>query len=226
MNTKPDFTPEFIRENLKNELSLIYQGLDLGCGYTRHYFTEYLQRELNKPLAANIARYHALDFVTARKPVNDFFLQKLLNNGIGIKKDWCQIRTLKMFDGEAPTATNSKTSQLFYSQDLPTQRSTAPKLSGIDWDSFIKNSAWDDFVKQVNFLNLILCWGVDRDYNLTTVQLMCPRRSNGYGRGVSLFWQITVPHPIESIVAPTINESEADDLPIFFEDEGEIFGND
>jgi hypothetical protein len=214
MFTKPD-GPEQIRDFVSRAINSVYEGLLLGAYKAQEYFDED-DNGINFPLAANIARYHAKQYVKqARKLDDPYHLGELPNNSIEIRQDWCFIKVLKGRNGEPHTATHTIRSQEFYHQQ-PTQQT----LPGIHWLKVWKSRDWNEFLQQCTRLNLILCWEVDYFYNISRVQLMCPRQSGRFGQGVKTFWRIPVAHPVFGIVdVPTVDEiQEVEDLPVFFEE--------
>jgi|SRR6185295_7180939 len=214
MITKPD-EPEQIRDFVSDAINTVYEGLLLGAYKAQEYFDEG-SKEINYPLAANIARYHAMQYVKSNRRVDDpYYLGELPNNSIEIRQDWCLIKVLKGRNGEPPTATHTVRSQEFYHQQ-PMQ----PNLPGINWINVWKSRDWKTFLQQCTRLNLILCWEVDYSYNISHVQLMCPRQSGRFWQGVKTFWRLPVPHPVLGILnLPTVDETqEVEDLPVFFEE--------
>jgi len=215
MNTIPA-DPDEIRDLLAEECSLIYEGLLLGSEKVKEYF-ELLDHELNPALAANIARYHAKRHATTRKRLgSEFYLEEVPNNGIVLRRDWCELKVLKGRDGEPPTASKTNRSRRFYSQVF-VQRC----LPG--FEKALESVDWKGFVAGKNKLNLILCWEVDETYGISNVQLMCPRSSGKYKQGVKLFWRRQVAHPVYGIKnLPSVNDNaDVDDIDIYFEDTGE-----
>jgi hypothetical protein len=216
MNTIPT-DPDEIRDRLAEECSLIYEGLLIGSEKVKEYF-DLLKHSLNPALAANLARYHARQHATSRKRLgSEFFFEEVPNNGIVLRRDWCELKVLKGRDGEPPTATKTNRSRRFYSQS--SQRS----LPGIDWNGLLESVDWKTFVAGKSKLNLILCWEVDETYGISNVQLMCPRSSGKYGQGVKLFWRRQVAHPVYGIkgLRGVNDDADVDDIDIFFEDTGE-----
>lgn len=217
MDTKPE-NPDEIRLWLSNACTAVYEGLLLGTYKVQEYF-EGLSHDLNKPLAANIARYHAKHYVKSQRRLDaPYYLAEPPNNGIEIRQDWCEIKVLKGHDGHPPTASNTLRSHRFYHQ-----QHIQPSLPGIRWTTIWKAADWPAFIKSCTKLNLILCWEVDYDYSISRMQLVCPRASGKYGEGVKTFWRLDVPHPVLGILnLESVDESqEVDDLPIYFEDAAE-----
>jgi len=222
MFTKPD-DPEQIRDFLMGAINTVYEGLLFGTYKAQEYF-DGDSNGLNFPLAANIARYHAKEYIKRVRPSEaPYRLAELPNNSIEIRQDWCLIKVLKGRNGEPPTATHTVRSQEFYHQQ-PIQQT----LPGINWLRIWKTRDWKYFLEQCTQLNLILCWEVDYSYGVEKVQLMCPRLSGKYWQGVRTFWRLTIPHPVLGITGlQTVDESqEVDDLPVYFESETAEQGND
>jgi hypothetical protein len=212
MFTKPD-DPEQIRDFVSDALSLVYEGLLLGAYKAQEYFDDD-SNGINFPLAANIARYHAKQYVKSNRRLDaPYWFGELPNNSIEIRQDWCLIKVLKGRNGEPPTASNTIRSREFYHQSQPT-------LPGITLIKVWKSRDWKEFIKQCTFLNLILCWEVDFSYSISKVQLMCPRQSGRYWEGVRTFWRLPVAHPVMGIKdLPTVDEEqEVEDLPVFFQE--------
>lgn len=209
--------------------STIYQGFETGCSEVQEYFHGKML-DINKPLAAMMARFHALDYLTRSLKQNPFYIETVPGNGISLRSEWCRIKALKVFDGEIPSANSSERSHQFYAQDLPNQRDGQTRLFDIDWETYTPwhQDDWETFVSKAHFVNLVLCWSADSAYNLTRLQLLSPCQTGKNRKGVKLFWDpIDIPHPITNIVpASTINDADVEDLPIYFEDDQEMFGND
>lgn len=211
--------PDEIASKVRDLTSAVYEGLINGSLMAREYFDQ-LDEEIETSFAANITRFHAKKYV--QKNINirtAYFMEEPPNNSIAFRHDWFQLKVLKGRDGEPPTATKTGKSQRFYTQ----VSDSAPYLPGIDWIKLMQSVDWDSFVETRNFINLILCWEADRDYNISKVQLMCPRKSGKYKQGVHLFWKRQAAHPILGITGlPTVNDQQdLDDLPVYFEDAGE-----
>lgn len=211
--------PDRIANNILDLTTAIYEVLLDGSYIAREYF-DILRHEVNTPLAANITRYHARERILKNINIRTaYFMEDPPNNGIVFRHDWFQLKVLKGRDGEPPTATKTARSQRFYTQ----VSDSAPYLPGIDWLRLMQSVDWEDFAESRSFINLILCWETDPAYNISQVQLMCPRKSGKYKQGVQLFWKRIVPHPVLGIVpARNVNDTEeVDDLPVYFEDAGE-----
>jgi hypothetical protein len=206
----------------------LHDGLDAGSLHIKEYFTWCAGKkkqpvELNRPIATNLVRYQTLlHLVENRKLGALYHFEELANNGISIRFDWGHVKVYKGMQGEPPTAHNTIKNRDFYSQDQP-KRKIAAKLSGVEWDLDWQHASWEEVAPTLNKVNLIYCWEVDAFYNITRVQLFCPRKSGKYKQGVKLFWRREIPHPIFGLAGiPTVNDFQAaDDLPVFFEDAAE-----
>lgn len=75
MNTNEPISPEQIELLLRDASRDVYNGLLDGCVRARDYFGE-LGLPLNRPLAANIARYHAKQYVATRRSIGTAYLLK------------------------------------------------------------------------------------------------------------------------------------------------------
>lgn len=195
----------------------IYQGFTHGCSKAREYFDS-LKSPVNAPLAANLARYHARGYLAkGRTLLSPYMLEEVPNNGIALRQDLFEIKVLKGRDGNPPSTSKTKKGERFYSQG---QISLFPEMYR-PWSS----QEWKIFVASTDKLNVIFCWEVDAGYNLTRLQLMCPRGPWKYRQGVKLFWKTDVPHPIAGFAAlPGVNDSEdeLEDLVIHFDETGEL----
>jgi hypothetical protein len=214
--------PDEILEKLAPLSKLLHIGLESGGQEVRQYFSRRAHDlrkrvELNKPVATGLVRYVALTHLTETRGVGcEYHLEEVNNNGIAVRYPWCHIKVYKGMGGEPPTAHNTRRNRSFYGQDLN------PYLPNVDWKAPWRSADWDEIAKTLNCLNLIYCWEADPRYNITQLQLFCPRKSGKYKEGVRLFWRRTVPHPIYGINVATVNdEQDVDDLPVFFEDAGE-----
>jgi hypothetical protein len=215
MKSNNPTSPEEILSSLSIAVASVYEGLLNGSQKVQDYF-ESQQHDINAPLAANIARYHAKKHAASQRRLNSpYWLEEVGNNGIAIRQDAFHIKVLKGKDGEPPTATKTTKSQNFYSQSQVT-----PKFPQINWTKNWTSKDWEEFIASTSRVNLILCWEVDYSYSISRVQLMCPRQSGKYGQGVNVFWKRPVAHPILGIMGlPTVNDQEdAEDLKIYFED--------
>jgi len=216
MNTKPE-KPEEIRVWLAAACNSAYEGLLVGALKVQEYF-EHESADVDRPLAANLARYHAKHYMLTRRRFNaPYLIAQPPNNGIEIRQDWCSVKVLKGRDGNAPTASSSLRSQRFYRQALQ------PRLRGIDWAKVWERADWRTFIRNSFHLNLILCWETDFDYNISRMQLMCPRESGKYGEGVKVFWKVDIPHPVQGLIGlESVDEAhELEDLAVYFEDASE-----
>ncbi len=214
--------PDEILERLSDLSSSIHDGLMAGSIEVRSYF-QWRAHEIGKPvemnttMATNIMRYITLTHVKeARRIGTQFYLEEMKNNGISARFDWCHVKVYKTLGEAVPTAHNTHASRNFYGQARPVQW----KLPGIEWEGKWQHQDWNEVAPTLDLANLIYGWEVDRYYNITRVQLFCPRVSGKYKEGVKLFWSRDVPHPILGIIGlPTVNDNqEVDDLPIYFED--------
>lgn len=217
--------PDEILERLFDLSTSVHDGLAAGTMEVRGYF-EWRSRETGQPIemnttmATNIMRYVTLTKVKeARKVGCNYHLEDLKNNGISVRFDWCHVKVFKTLSEEVPTAHNTFASRRFYQQGRPVQR----RLAGLDWEREWLHKDWEEIAPTLDLANLIYGWEVDRYYNVTRVQMFCPRVSGKYKQGVKLFWQKDVPHPILGIIGTTtFDDSEVvNDLPVFFEDAAE-----
>ena len=217
--------PAEILEKLSDLSSSIHDGLMAGSIEVRGYF-QWRAHEIGQPvqmnttMATNIMRYITLNHVKeARRIGCQYHLEEMKNNGISARFDWCHVKVYKTLGEEVPTAHNTHASRNFYSQHRPFQR----RLPSMELDPNWWHKDWDEIAPTLDLANLIYGWEVDRFYNVTRVQLFCPRVSGKYKQGVKLFWRRDVPHPILGIIGlPAVNDSRAvDDLPVFFEDASE-----
>lgn len=196
----------------------IYKGFLHGGLKVREYF-DGLNHPINAPLAANIARYHAKNFIAkGRNILTPYILQEVPNNGIAIKQDLFDIKVLKGRDGNPPCTTKTKKSEQFYSQAKQMEL-----IKGFQrpWASH----EWLEFVASTDKLSLIFCWEVDEAYNVIRLQLMCPRGTWKYMEGVKLFWRTDMPHPVSGFAhLPSVNDNdeELEDLLIQFDETGEL----
>jgi hypothetical protein len=205
--------------------SLLHDGLDGGGLHVREYFPWLSKQkrrpvELNRPLATNLVRYQALmHLIENRKLGALYHFEELANNGISARFEWGNVKVYKGLGGEPPTAHNTFKNRDYYSQSQ-SRRAAAQKLSGVEWDLNWEHASWEEVAPTLNKVNLLYCWEVDPVYNITRVQLFCPRKSGKYGQGVKLFWRRDVPHPIYGITGiPMVNDvQDVDDLPVYFED--------
>jgi hypothetical protein len=186
----------------------------------REYF-ESLKQPVNPSLAANIARYHAKDFIAKSRDLRSpYLLREVPNNGISLKQDLFEIKVLKGRDGDPPSPSKSKKSERFYTQSSPQQLALFRKFRR-PWSS----AEWEEFAACADSLNVIFCWEVDESYSISRLQLMCPRLPWKYMQNVKLFWKTDVPHPLTGLVnLPNVNEGdeELEDLVIHFDETGEL----
>jgi hypothetical protein len=209
MDTKLPVNPLEIHRLLTDVARDTYNGLIHGSMKVREYF-EAEDKNLNAPLAANIARYHAKEFVASRRSLGTpYLLKDVPNNGIAVRQDWFDIKVLKGRDGKPPSPSKSKRSEKFYSQTLPEQRLLFPDMHRA-WAS----DDWPLFAEQSQTLNLILCWEVD---------------SRKYGQAVKLFWRVPILNPAQGITGlydvNSVTE-DLDDLEIQIDETEVNWGND
>jgi hypothetical protein len=197
----------------------VYDALIQGCLKVREYF-DGLQHDLNAPLAANIARYHARHTITKKRNLlTPYYIEEVPNNGISLKQDLFEIKVLKGRDGEPPSPSKTKKGERFYSQDS----AQIELFRGFrrPWASH----EWKEFAASTDKLCLLFCWEVDASYSISRLQLMCPRQPWKYMQSAQLFWKTDVPHPLTGLVnLPNVNdnEDELEDLVIHFEETGEL----
>jgi hypothetical protein len=197
----------------------VYSSLIEGSLKVREYFDS-LKHQVNAPLAANIARYHAKHTIAKNRNIRTpYYLEEVPNNGIAIKQDLFEIKVLKGRDGDPPSPSKSKKSERFYSHyalQLPLFKNLHRP-----WASH----EWKEFVESTDKLCLIYCWEVDESYSITRLQLMCPRQPWKYMQAVKLFWKEDIPNPLTGLVnLPNVNENEEEleDLEIYFDETGEL----
>jgi hypothetical protein len=217
MSTNLPDNPNEIRQLLTDVSRDVYNGLIVGSMRAREYF-DTLGAPLNAPLAANLTRYHAKDFVSQRRSLGTpYLLKDVPNNGIAVRQTLFDIKVLKGRDDKPPSPSKSRRSELFYAQSLPTQGVLFPDMYRA-WTS----NDWPLFVANAQRLNLILCWEVDKNYSVTSLQLICPRQSWKYGQSVKIFWRTMIPNPAQGIVGirdVNANEEDLEDLEIYFDEE-------
>jgi len=205
----------------------LHDGLEAGSLEVRKYFDRLTQEkrrpiEINRPLANDIVRYHALQHLhSTRKVGAPYHIEDIPFNGLSCRFDWCHVKVYKGRDGEPPTAHNTKKNRDYYNHNR--RMALQPRLRGIDWSGKPRPIEWERIAPTLDRAHFIYCWEVDDSYNITRVQLVAPIESGKYKQGVKLFWRRDVPHPILGIKGlPTVNDAqEVDDLPLYFEDAGE-----
>jgi hypothetical protein len=218
MITKLPDEPTEICGSLATAAQDVYKSFMHGGLKVREYF-DALKHPVNAPLAANLARYHAKEFIAkGRNILTPYILEDVPNNGIAIKQDLFEIKVLKGRNGDPPCTTKTKKSEQFYSQSKQMEL-----IKGFQrpWASH----EWLEFVASANKLFLILCWEVDETYTINRLQLMCPREPWKYRQSVKLFWRTDVPHPVTGFAhLPGVNdtEEELEDLVIHFDEAGEL----
>lgn len=197
----------------------VYNGLIHGSLKVREYF-DGLQHQINNPLAANIARYHAKHLIAkGRDLLTPYLMEEVPNNGIALRQDIFEIKVLKGRNGDPPCPSKSKKSERFYGQRGEQLR----LFKGMHrpWAS----NEWKEYAASKDKLCLIFCWETDLSFSVTRLQLVCPRGAWKYMQGVKLFWKTDVPHPVTGLVSlPNVNENEADleDLEIYLDETGEV----
>lgn len=217
MITKLPSDPDEICGLLADAGRDIYRGFLHGGLKVREYFDS-LKHPINASLAANVARYHAKDFISrGRNILSPYWLEDVPNNGIALRQDLFEIKVLKGRDGNPPSTTKTKKSERFFSQ---ARQLELFKNLHKPWASH----EWKEFIASADKLNVIFCWEVDETYSLTRLQLMCPRGPWKYMQGVKLFWKTDVPHPVTGFASlPSVNDDaeELEDLVIHFDETAE-----
>ena len=216
MISKIHSNPDDILDDLAEVASSVFNGLIHGSIQTREYFSN-LKMPLNKPLAANMTRFHAKRFLSeTRNPFAEYYLKEVGNNGISIKAGLGNIKVVKGRDGDAPSPNKTKKDERFYKQN-----NIQPTLFRDIFKPFASNE-WLEFASGTSSLNLLLCWEADANYRITSLQMMCPRKIWRYRQSAEVFWKRFVPSPIlTSSHIPNLNEEyeEVDDLEVFFDEE-------
>lgn len=219
MNTKFPDDPNEICGLLAATSRDVYNGLIHGSMKVREYFDS-LKHQINSPLAANLARYHAKHTIAKnRNLLTPYMLEEVPNNGIALRQDLIEIKVLKGRNGDPPCPSKSKKSEAFYAQS-PVQLPLFKNLRK-PWATH----EWKEFVAATDKLRLLFCWEVDASFSITRLQLMCPRQPWKYMQGVKLFWATDIPHPVTGLVnLPNVNENqeELEDLEIYFDETGEV----
>jgi hypothetical protein len=226
--------PEQILELLSELTTHIRDGLEIGSVEVRDYFERQSRKlgsrvEINKPMANDMMRYHALIHLNATRKFNaPYYVENVPLNGLSFRFDWCHVKAYKGFNGEPPTAHNTIANKQFYTFNEVAARQAAmkqPRLRGIAWRNgkTWRHIEWERIAPTLDRAHFIYCWEADAQYSITRTQLVAPRQSGKFQQGVTTFWRKDVPHPILGLTGlASVNDvEEVDDLPVFFEDAAE-----
>ncbi len=223
MITKINPNPDEIVAELADPIAKAFSGLVHGSMQAKEHFARY-NLPINKPLAADLTRFHAGDFL--RKDLsgqNELYLLTANNNGIRIRDGIVKMKVVKGLDGVPPAPNRSVRDKKFYSQT----DSKRYLPFGSDFFRPFDSHEWDSFAKSANNLNLILCWTADDAHNISSVSLVCPSKIWTYRQSAEVFWrrEIPVPNAMSSMI-PDLNTEygDPDDLEIFFDDAEDLTG--
>lgn len=144
--------PNDIVTELIEPISNAFSGLIHGSLQAREHFEKY-EMEINRPLAADITRFHTRHFLeVSANPQRGYFLHNVNNNGIRLRAGLATIKVVKGRDSEPPAPNNTIRDKQFYSQ-----RPFQPELYKDTFKPFAADE-WLQFVNATNKLDLILCW--------------------------------------------------------------------
>lgn len=224
MFTRIPQDPDDIVTELIEPLSNTFSGLIHGSLQAREHFEKY-EMDINRPLAADITRFHARQFLQVNaQPQPEYLLHNVGNNGIRIRAGVATIKVVKGRDNDPPCPNHTFKDKRFYSQPVPYQ----PVLIEDIFKPF-ESHEWAAFANASDKLNLILCWEADAAHRITQLSLMCPRKIWAYRQSAEVFWRRSVPSPhFASNAIPDLNKAyeDIDDLEVFFDDSEDLTGTD
>src|SRR5215470_15426796 len=100
MNPNIPDDPIEICQRLTDASRDVYNGLIYGSMIAREHFDK-SGRPVDLSLAANLARYHAKDYISTRRSLGvPYVLRNANNNGIAIRQDIFDLKVLKGRDGD------------------------------------------------------------------------------------------------------------------------------
>lgn len=172
---------ETVLKDLRPLFPLLYEALEVGAQAAREYFDE-LCKPIEPYLAADIARYHAREFLLERgQAVSDLRYKNTPNIGLYLEYGKYRIRIWKTSDGYLPYPGTSRSKELFLRQI------TLDDVLGLGIEER---------------LNLVVLWDVDSEYRLKYVKLVCPKKKT-VGR-IEALWSYVIPHPAYGVQEPQV----------------------
>lgn len=175
-------TPEAVVVELRPILDVLYPIFERAVAETQKYMHSKMEefrgsdRELplDPYVFSQLVRFHASELLDSKEVASvGFLFHRLPNSGIYIEYRGYQIRVWKADEGQFPAPGNSHAKQDFYQQELfPEIR---PRKLAVLWESLINGA-----------VSLILA---------------CPSGEGDPWQPGQSHWEVTVPHPAQSIQA-------------------------
>lgn len=191
-----------ILKKLRQVPPTLYDVLDKATTQAREFF-ETKNQPIHSALFPSLVRYFALRLLQSdRYKGIGFRLVELSNVGLFIiyQKDGCTygLRMRKADeDGDLPIDNLSETLKAYYTQDDPFPR--LPGMSLQDMEQFLTP----------NQMKLVIVWDVNKNYVLSSVQLVCP---NGIAGDV--YFVGDIPPAVTTIAAAATVDEAVEDLDI------------
>jgi hypothetical protein len=183
--------PDAVLDEVRPVLDILYPIFERAVAETQKYMQSKMEefRGCDKELPldpyvfSQLVRFHASELIDSKEftPIG-FLFHRLPNSGMYIEYKGYQVRIWKADEGQLPAPGNSLAKQDFYQQELfPEIR---PRKLAVLWESFVNGA-----------VSLILA---------------CPSGEGDPWQSGQSHWEITVPHPAQSIHADQANLASED----------------
>lgn len=210
MGPSSPLDPQEIFRDLRRELALLCEAVEAGTQTARE-FSEDRGWEVDRVLAPHIVRSVVKRVLEAAgRRVEDMEPESLANNGLLYHCRRYSIRVLKAQDGVLPAPGPSERRQDFFNQ-----RPTQERILG--WATASGET-------EPKIVHLVVCWDVDRQYELAELYLAFPKAGSATQTSVEPEWIVPLdPLGLSDDPAGDGEETqEADeDLPIRRKDDRE-----
>lgn len=186
MENKGALPPEQVLQDLSPLHPVLYRVLEQAVEEARAFF-ETRDEKNDVYLFPHVVRYCALRLLDAANNRDvSYTLHALTNNGLQIECRGYLIRIWKANEGELPAPGSSLAKQAFYQQLT---------LFGPE-----------------PCLNLAVIWDVDGNYSLEKLFLVRPHGNGNPWQKGQVEWQISIPHPADTLVAEPHFSSRPEDI--------------
>ena len=186
------FNPEQVLESLSDILPRLYQAIEESLTTARAHF-ESRDRDFDPWLVAHILRDEAKTAIDKMRRTDidlmwsDFNREDIAFSGLSIIYGKYKIKIYKGKNGVLPASGRTKANRNFFYQ---------PSLA----DCF-------------DYLNLVIIWNVDINYDLVDMRLACPRYPEKYPENSLEHWSIPIPPPSGTITVKKPFDDPVEDLP-------------
>ena len=157
----------------------VYRGFEHGISKTKlHFKTEGIEHD---PWAfAMLVKLHAREYLRKCSEFASVVIDRMSLCGISLHYQDCQLRLWRSADHQnprLPSPGRSKAKKLYYVQ---------PKL-------------FPEMNEAPSESRFVILWDVDRDGNLETLWLVCPKNFNQKNGEITVHWAVELPNPILGI---------------------------